>query len=146
MKQHLMACLSCSFLLGCTLPAQEKIPTAQVIQETSRLLSWRWFWEGQASPKTYTPGKIVKMAIVESANEVAAFISEIGVAAYFQFSDGKIFRESIQSIPDASNDSAVNRYLANYGVTPGFAFKQGKAPASPDVPVRRDNLTEEQKR
>lgn len=146
MKRHLIAWLSCLALLGCKLPAQEKIATAQVIQAMSHLLSWRWFWEGQASPKTYTPGKVVEMAIVESPNEVAAFISEIGVAAYFQFDDDKTFRENIQSIPDVSNSSAVNRYIAKYGVTPGFAFKQGKTAASPDVPVRRDNLTDEQKR
>jgi hypothetical protein len=96
--------------------------------------------------RIYTPGKVVKMAIVEAPNEVAAFISEIGIAAYFTFNDDKIFRESIKSIPDASNDSAVNRYIAKYGVTPGFTFKLGKTPASPHVPVRRDNLTEEQKR
>jgi hypothetical protein len=120
--------------------------TAQVAQEVSRLLSWRWFWEGEAGPKPYMPGKVVQMAIVESRNEVAAFVAEIGIAAYFQLNDDKIVRRSIQSIPDASNDSATNRYITKYGVTPGFAFKQGQAPASPDVPVRRDNLTEEQKR
>lgn len=146
MRRHLIVWLSGFLLLGCRLPAQEKIPTAQVVQEMSRLLSWRWFWEGQAGPKTYTPGKVVEMAIVESPNEVAAFISEIGVAAYFQFEDGKIVRENIQSIADASNVAATNRYIAQYGGAPGFRFKQGKAPASPDVPVRRDNLTQEQKR
>ncbi len=146
MRRHLIAWLSCLFLLGWRLPGQERMATAQVIQETSRLLNWRWFWEGQASPKTYTPGKVVEVTIVESPNEVAAFISEIGVAAYFLFDDDKTFRENIQSIPDVSNSSAVNRYIAKYGVTPGFAFKEERAPASPDVPVRRDNLTEEQKR
>ncbi len=146
MRRHLIAWLSWFFLLGCRLPAQEKVSTAQVVQETSRLLSWRWFWEGQASSKTYTPRKIVEMAIVEAPNEVAVFVSEIGVSAYFRFADDRIFRETIQSIPDTSNASAVNRYIAKYGITPGFAFKPGKAPALPDVPVRGDNLTEEQKR
>lgn len=146
MKRRLIAWLSWSFLLGCTLPAQEKLPTAQVIQEISRMLSWRWFWEGQIGLKTYTPGKAVEMAIIESPNEVAVFMSEIGVAAYFQLNDSKIVRKNIQSIPDASNVSATNRYISNYGVTPGFRLKQGTAPASPDVPVRSENLTKEQKR
>jgi hypothetical protein len=146
MRRHLIAWLACWFLLGCSSPAQEKVPTARVVQEMSRLLSWRWFWDGEASPKPYTPGKGVQMAIVESPNEVAVFIAEIGVAAYFQLNDDKIVRESIQSIPDASNAAAVSRYISRYGVTPGFAFKEGKAPSSPDVPVRRENLTEEQKR
>ncbi len=146
MRQHLIAWLGCWFLFGCSSPAQEKLPTARLVQEISRLLSWRWFWDGEASPKPYTPGKDVQMAIVESPNEVAVFIAEIGVAAYFQLSDDKIIMESIQSIPDVSNAAAVNRYISRYGVSPGLAFKEGQTPSKPGVPVRRDNLTDEQRR
>jgi hypothetical protein len=146
MRRRWITWLGCWFLFGWSSPAQEKVPTARVVQEMSRLLSWRWFWEGEASPKPYTPGKRVQMAIVESPNEVAVFIAEIGVAAYFPLKDEKIVRESIQSIPDASNPVAVSRYISRYGVTPGFAFKEGKAPIPPDVPVRRETLTDEQKR
>ena len=145
MRRHLIAWLGCWFLFGCSSAAQEKLPTARLFQEMSRLLSWRWFWDGEASPKPYTSGKGVQMAIVDAPNEVAVFIAEIGVAAYFQLNDGKITRESIQSIPYTSNAAAVNRYISRYGVTPGFAFKEGKAPSSPEVPVRRENLTEEEK-
>ncbi len=146
MNRRLIHWLGFSFLLGCSLPAQEKIPVAQVTQEISRLLNWRWFWEGQTGPKPYTPGKVVDMAIVESPNEVAVFITEIGVAAYLQVEDYKIIRENIQSIADASNASATSRYIAQYAGRPGFRVKQGKAPVSPDVPVRREGVAEEQKR
>src|SRR5205085_3657499 len=42
--------------------------------------------------------------------------------------------------------SATSRYIEQYGGSPGFRFKQGKAPDSPDVPVHRDNLNEKHKR
>jgi hypothetical protein len=146
MNRRLIAWLCFSFLPGCSLPAQDKIPAAQLTQQISRLLNWRWFWEGQTGPKPYTPGKVVEMAVVESPTEVAVFIAEIGVAGYLQVEDNKIIQEKIQSISDASNASATSQYLAQYGGSPGFRLKRGEAPVSPDVPVRREPLTEEPKR
>ncbi len=146
MSRRLIDWFVFSLFLGCNLPAQEKLPAAQVIQEISRLLIWRWFWEGQTGPKPYTPGKVVDMAVVESPNGIAVFLAEIGVAACLQVEDGKVIRENVKSIADASNASATSRYVAQYWGSPGFRFKQGKISVSPDVRVRRDQLTEEQKK
>jgi hypothetical protein len=126
--------------------AQDRISDEQIGTEITSLVRWRSYWEGQPTLRFYAPGKHVEISIIESPTEVAIFISEIGIAAYFGLKDGKITRRSIQSIQDTTNDSATARYLATYGGTPGFVFKDGTGPRPGDTPIRREDLSDVQRR
>ena len=118
MKRHFV----CGFVLLCFLrsvalaqgggPADEKFGDDAIAQKVSRLLLWTWYWDAEPLPG-YLNGTRQEMAIVESPNELAIFLAEIGISFRVD-SDGRI--GPLRGFPPTTNSTAIDRYIAEYSI------------------------------
>lgn len=123
MKNSLTFSFVWLLLLNLPLAAQErsveaKLSDDQIVQGVSRLLRWSWYWEARPL-QNYRDGEKTEMAIVESPNEIAAFLGDIGARFDFDL-NGKLIGG--RGFPPTSNSSAVDKYVTEYGAATDRPF------------------------
>lgn len=125
--------------------SQAQVSREVLMRETIALIRWKVFWEGKDCIKKYIPGKRVEAAIIESPAHIKIFISDVGLDMGYGVSQHKITQRNIGCMPDEKNASAIEKYIADFGRTPGFRIKPGNS-VDPSFPVSREEMTEKQKR
>ncbi len=132
------------FALCCSTRAlcQESLSEERVINETSKLLRWRAFWEGAQSLEHYKPGTRVEVAVISWGNETAVFMQEIRIAVYLVVARGTVVRRVITRMTQETNSAQADQYVQNQNGLPGFVLKSKAPPGTNGLPVRRPPIND----
>ncbi len=113
-----------SWTFSQTPPPEARLADEEIIQKLSHRVRWDWFWNGYTHPD-YAEGKIIPVAVLESADEVAVFFAELG--EYLAFDpEGRITEG--RRFPDTANQIAIDEYLRTFGDTSGPSDDAGHDP------------------
>ena len=135
MKEWMAFAMASLLLLGSPLLARqrgtaERLSDDKIIEGVTGLLRWNWYWEAHPV-EGYVQGKKTELAIVESPNEVAIFLAEIGIS----FRVGSSGRMGIlRTFPSTKNSMAVDKYMADYRPTPDDVNSQPERQGEKTLP------------
>ena len=129
LKRRLISDFALLLLLPSWGFSQTPLPDArladeEIIQKLSHRVRWDWFWNGYAHPD-YAEGKIIPVAVLESADEVAVFFAELGEYLVFDL-EGRVTEG--RRFPDATNQAAMDEYLRTFGNASGPSDEAGRDP------------------